>query len=74
MLGDDTLRDIAREIAEKIKKNATLDWPIRESSRAKLMVLVRRTLNKHGYPHDKQRSAVDTVLKQAALFADFVTG
>ncbi|MBX3293876.1 MAG: HsdR family type I site-specific deoxyribonuclease [Acidobacteria bacterium] len=73
VLGDDTLRDIAREIADKIKKNATIDWPIRESSRAKLMVLVRRTLAKHGYPPDKQPKAIETVLAQAVLLADQVT-
>ena len=72
VLGDNTLRDIAREIADKVKKNATIDWPIRESSRAKLMVLVRRTLAKHGYPPDKQQKAIDTVLKQAELLADMV--
>ncbi|TAL63376.1 MAG: type I restriction endonuclease subunit R, partial [Bacteroidetes bacterium] len=70
VLGDDTLRDIAREIAEKIKSNATIDWAIRESARAKLMVLVKRTLAKYGYPPDKQQKAIDTVLKQAELFAD----
>lgn len=73
VLGDDALREIAREIADKIRKNATIDWPIRESSRAKLMVLIRRTLTKHGYPPDKQQAAIDTVLKQAALLADALT-
>jgi type I restriction enzyme R subunit len=71
VLGDDKLREIAREIAEKIRTNATIDWTIRESARAKLMVLVRRTLNKYGYPPDKQQKAIDTVLKQAELLADF---
>jgi type I restriction enzyme R subunit len=70
VLGDETLRDIAREIADKVKKNATIDWTIRESARAKLMVLVRRTLSKYGYPPDKQQKAIDTVLKQAELLAD----
>jgi len=72
VLGDETLRTIAREIADKVKKNATIDWTIRESARAKLMVLVRRTLSKYGYPPDKQQKAIDTVLKQAALLADSV--
>lgn len=70
VLGDETLRDIAREIADKVKKNATIDWTIRESARAKLMVLVRRTLSKYGYPPDKQNKAIDLVLKQAELLAD----
>ncbi len=72
VLGDDTLRELAREIADKVKKNATIDWTIRESARAKLMVLVRRTLSKYGYPPDKQQKAIDTVLKQAELLADSV--
>ncbi|MBX2970101.1 MAG: type I restriction endonuclease subunit R [Cyclobacteriaceae bacterium] len=73
VLGDDTLKEIAREIADKVRANATIDWTIRESARAKLMVLVRRTLNKWGYPPDKQAKAIDTVLKQAELLADFWT-
>lgn len=71
VLGDETLRDIAREIADKVRANTTIDWTIRESARAKLMVLVKRTLNKYGYPPDKQQKAIDTVLKQAEMMADF---
>jgi type I restriction enzyme R subunit len=70
VLGDETLKIIAREIADKVKRNATIDWTIRESARAKLMVLVKRTLTKYGYPPDKQQKAIDTVLKQAELLAD----
>ncbi|MBS1496707.1 MAG: HsdR family type I site-specific deoxyribonuclease [Bacteroidetes bacterium] len=73
VLGDNTLKEIAREIADKVRANATIDWTIRESARAKLMVLVRRTLNKYGYPPDKQQKAIDTVLKQAELLADNLT-
>lgn len=73
VLGDDTLKEIAREIADKVRSNATIDWTIRESARAKLMVLVKRTLNKYGYPPDKQQKAIDTVLKQAELLADNLT-
>lgn len=71
VLGDETLKTIAREIADKVKKNATIDWTMKESARAKLMVIVKRTLNKYGYPPDKQQKAVDTVMKQAEVLADF---
>ena len=71
VLGDDKLKIIAIEVAEKVKANATIDWTIRESARAKLMVLVKRTLNKYGYPPDMQQKAIDTVLKQAELLADY---
>ncbi|PSJ72689.1 DEAD/DEAH box helicase [Sphingobacteriales bacterium UPWRP_1] len=73
VLGDDQLRELALEIADKVKANATIDWTIRESARAKLMVLVRRTLNKYGYPPDKQEKAIQTVLRQAELLADNLT-
>ncbi len=73
VLGDETLKDIAREIADKVRANATIDWTIRESARAKLMVLVRRTLTKYGYPPDKQLKAIETVLKQAELLANNLT-
>lgn len=69
VLGDETLKMIAREIADKVRANTTIDWTIRESAKAKLMVLVKRTLAKYGYPPDKQQKAVDTVLKQAELMA-----
>ena len=72
VLGDETLKEIAKEIADKVKKNATIDWTIRESARAKLMVLVRRTLTKYGYPPDKQQKAIDTVLRQAELMTDML--
>jgi type I restriction enzyme R subunit len=73
VLGDDQLKEIAREITDKVRANATIDWTIRESARAKLMVLVKRTLTKWGYPPDKQEKAIETVLKQAELMADFFT-
>jgi type I restriction enzyme R subunit len=74
VLGDETLKDIAREIAEKVRKNASIDWTLKESARAKLMVIVRRTLRKYGYPPDMQEKAVDTVLKQAEVMADYWVG
>ncbi|MDD2715252.1 MAG: type I restriction endonuclease subunit R [Candidatus Wallbacteria bacterium] len=70
ILGDEILKTIAREIADKVRKNSTIDWTIKESARAKLMVIVKRTLNKHGYPPDKQQKAVVTVMKQAEVMAD----
>jgi len=67
ILGDETLRTIAREIVDTIRKNVTIDWTLRESVQAKLRVMVKRVLRKYGYPPDKQRKATDTVLEQAAL-------
>ncbi len=73
-IGDEPLRDIARELVETVRKNVTIDWTLRENVRAKLRVMVKRILRNYGYPPDKQARATETVLEQAALLsADWVT-
>lgn len=67
LLGDKVLREIAQDLLNQIKKNASIDWTIRESVRAKLRILVKRTLRKYNYPPDKQANATEMVLKQAEL-------
>jgi len=69
VLGDETLRTIARELADTIRNNVTIDWTLRESVQARLRVMVKRVLKKHGYPPDKQKKATETVLEQATLIA-----
>ena len=69
VLGDETLRTIARELVETVRKNVTIDWTLRENVRAQLRVLVKRILRKHGYPPDKQEKATQTVLEQAAVLS-----
>jgi type I restriction enzyme R subunit len=69
VLGDDNLKDIARELVRKVHENVTIDWTVKENVRAKLRVMVRRTLRKYGYPPDKQEKATQTVLEQAELIA-----
>ena len=69
VLGDETLRDIARELVETVRSNVTIDWTLRENVRANLRRLVKRVLRKHGYPPDKQESATRTVLEQAEVLS-----
>ena len=70
VLGDETLRTIARELVETVRGNVTIDWTLRENVRAQLRVLVRRILRKHGYPPDKQEKATQTVLEQAEVLSE----
>ena len=65
VLGDETLRDIARELVNTVRENVTIDWTLRENVRANLRRLVRRILRRYGYPPDKQEKATLTVLEQA---------
>ncbi len=69
VLGDDTLKGIARELVRTVHENASIDWTMKESVRAKLRVMVRRILRRYGYPPDKQEKATQTVLEQAELIA-----
>ncbi|MDA8422419.1 MAG: type I restriction endonuclease subunit R, partial [Nitrospiraceae bacterium] len=63
VLGDDTLKIIARELVETVRKNTSIDWTVKESVKAKLRVIVKRILRKYGYPPDKQERATLTVLQ-----------
>ena len=67
VLGDEELRAIAQELVRAVRGNVTIDWAVREGVRAKLRVIVKRILRKHGYPPDKAEQATATVLKQAEL-------
>lgn len=69
VLGDETLRLIARQLVETVRRNVSIDWTLRESVRANLRRVVRRVLRKHGYPPDKQEKATLTVLEQAEQIA-----
>ena len=69
-LSDETLKKIAHELAENLRKNLTVDWSERESVQARLRLMVRRILRKYKYPPDQQEAAVELVLKQARSFAE----
>ena len=69
-LGDDTLKQIAREITEKLRKSTTVDWQVRDSVRAQLKILVRRTLQRWKYPPDKAAEAIELVMKQAEMLSN----
>ena len=70
VMGDDVLSEIARDLVKTVRGSVTIDWTIRETSRARLRVLVRRTLRRYGYPPDMQEKATDTVLEQAEVLSE----
>lgn len=70
VLGDDMLKAIARELTEALKRNASIDWTVRESVRAKMRVLVKRILRKHGYPPEQTDEATKVVIDQAELLSE----
>jgi len=74
VLGDEQLMIIAQELVERVRKNVTIDWTVRENVRAKLRALVKRTLRKYGYPPDKRKAATQLVLEQAEVLCADWTG
>ena len=73
LMEKEQLRELAVVLYQKVKQNASIDWTIKESVRAKLKVIVKRTLRQYGYPPDMQALATETVLKQAELIADEIS-
>src|SRR3989339_314326 len=73
LMEKDKLRELAVVLFEKVRENASIDWTIKESVKAKLKVIVKRILRQYGYPPDMQMLATETVLKQAELIADEMT-
>ncbi len=74
LMQKDKLRELAVVLTETIKQNASIDWTIKESVKAKLKVAVKRLLRKYGYPPDMQKLATETVLKQAEMIAESLVG
>ena len=74
VLGDETLCRIAQALVKTVRNNATIDWMLRENVRAKLRVLVKRTLKRHGYPPDQRENATQTVLAQAEVLSEGWSG
>lgn len=73
LMEKDDLRELAIVLFERVRENASIDWTIKESVRAKLKVIIKRTLRSYGYPPDMQLLATETVLKQAEMIADSLT-
>jgi len=69
VLGDDQLKVIAKEVADTVRSNVSIDWTQREQAKANLRRMVRRVLNRHGYPPDQREAATQLVIEQAEEFA-----
>ena len=74
MLGDETFGRSARELVTTARANATIDWTMKESVRARLRAKVRRLLMRYGYPPDKREDAAHLVLEQAEAMANEALG
>ena len=67
VMGEEVLLEMSREVAKKLSENATVDWAVRESVRARLRIIIRNLLKRYKYPPDEQKGAVEIVLRQAEV-------
>ncbi|MEQ9373344.1 MAG: HsdR family type I site-specific deoxyribonuclease [Coleofasciculus chthonoplastes F3-SA18-01] len=70
VMGVDQLRELARVLVSRIRKNVSIDWNLKESARARMKVMVKRLLRQYGYPPDMQALAIELVLEQAKVFTE----
>ncbi|MEG4249363.1 type I restriction endonuclease subunit R [Microcoleus sp. Pol10D4] len=71
VMGQNQLRELAIVLVERVRKNASIDWNLKESVRARMKVMVKRLLRQYGYPPDMQALAIELVLEQAKVFTEF---
>ncbi len=75
VMQEDSLREMARLLVDRVRKNASIDWTLKENVRSRLRVIVKRILREYGYPPDDPLTkeytvSVDRVLEQAEMFAE----
>ena len=68
-LGDDTLKKIAHELLDIVRRDAKTDWAVKEQVRARLRTTIKRLLRRYHYPPDQQEAATQLVLEQAEVIA-----
>ncbi|MDX9913760.1 MAG: type I restriction endonuclease subunit R [Candidatus Moranbacteria bacterium] len=73
VMSTEVLRELAMVLVDRVKSNTAIDWTIKESVKARLRAIVKRTLRVYGYPPDMQKLATENILKQAELLADELT-
>jgi type I restriction enzyme R subunit len=70
LLGDATLKEIARQLTDYLRMNLSVDWSVRETVRAKMRAQIKLILKRHKYPPDLEARAIELVLKQAEALSE----
>ena len=66
----EVLKELAKELVFKIRENKTIDWHKRETTRAKMRLVIKRLLTKYKYPPKGLERARELVIKQAEIFCE----
>ena len=61
---------ITKKLADTLRKNRTIDRQKRDSTRAKMRIMIKKLLKKHRYPPEGMDDAGQTVMMQCELWTD----
>lgn len=70
LMGDEVLKEMARELANKLRGNLSIDWQYKENVRAKLRTMIKALLKRYKYPPDQEGNAIDLVLQQTEMISE----
>lgn len=70
LMGDAVLCTMAKELADKLRNNLTIDWQYKENVRAKLRIMIKALLKRYKYPPDQEAKAIQEVLQQAETLSE----
>ena len=70
LMGDEVLMKMARELAEKLRSNLSIDWQYKENVRARLRTMIKALLKRYKYPPDQEAAAIDLVLQQTEMISE----
>ncbi|MFN5118189.1 MAG: type I restriction endonuclease subunit R [Cyanobacteriota bacterium] len=70
LMGDEVLMKMARELAEKLRGNLSIDWQYKENVRARLRTMIKALLKRYKYPPDQEAAAIELVLQQTEMISE----
>ncbi len=70
LMEEKVLANMAKELAEIIRRDANIDWQYKDNVRAKLRIKIKTLLKRYKYPPDEQVTAIETVLQQAETLGE----
>ncbi|MEB3271963.1 MAG: type I restriction endonuclease subunit R [Synechococcus sp.] len=70
LMGDEVLMKMARELAEKLRGNLSIDWQYKENVRARLRIMIKALLKRYKYPPDQEVAAIELVLQQTEMISE----
>jgi type I restriction enzyme R subunit len=70
LMGDEVLMEMARELAEKLRGNLSIDWQYKENVRARLRTMIKALLKRYKYPPDQEVAAIELVLQQTEMISE----